>query len=206
MLGTVLEGALRGTQGRPCPSEFLPCAEMRPCTRNNHVLRAVFLAVVACMPLEFKQGLWGLSWRSWLWVCTHTRSSLKTAAGKMPSLITNCREIKSDCFKKEKENRTQNSLFSELVWKGAAVVYQMEKSPGACTVKGCSIWGFGWHHRVRGTFWKSRKSQKPENRQLVRMFYSVGISNEPGLSIPLHEKRQIYSEKKLRYNENLVVY
>ena len=47
MLGTVLEGALRGTQGRPCPSEFLPCAEMRPCTRNNHVLRAVFLAVVA---------------------------------------------------------------------------------------------------------------------------------------------------------------
>ena len=47
LLATALEGALRGTQGWPCPSEFLSCTEMRPCTRNNRLLHALFLAVVA---------------------------------------------------------------------------------------------------------------------------------------------------------------
>lgn len=47
MLGPVLGGAPRGTRGRPCPSEFSSCAEMKPCTSSNRLLHAVLLAVVA---------------------------------------------------------------------------------------------------------------------------------------------------------------
>lgn len=59
--------------------------------------------------------------------------------------------------KRRKKTGRRILYFLNGCGRGAAVVYQMEKSPGACTVKGCSmgLWLAPWSP---GTFWKSRKS------------------------------------------------
>lgn len=63
-----------------------------------------------------------------IFVNAHTSEFIgKLLQAKMPSLIINCKEIKSDVSKRKRKQLGRRILyFIMLAWKGAAVIYQTE--------------------------------------------------------------------------------
>lgn len=108
---------------------------------------------------------------------THQELVEKLPPAKMPSLIINCGEIKSEVSKKERKTPLGCRIlyFIMLVWKGAAGIYQSE---AACLVLGSSA-PRSWPNVLRKTFhvrlwltpwsWETllEKQKNPKPKQLA---------------------------------------
>lgn len=86
----------------PALETFLSCIEMRPHTRSNHLCaRGVSCGGGCACHRNSEKGLWAGDRRG----CTHAPEvHWKLLQATTPSLIINCKEIKSDVSKKKKEN------------------------------------------------------------------------------------------------------
>lgn len=102
VLCKVLEGGLRGIEGRPCPGESLTWFEMRHSPRNNLPVYVIHCVVVTMHALGIQKGTLGIE----LEVCVDARTSgvhWKTAAGKNVISDNKLQGDQKWCFKKEKK-------------------------------------------------------------------------------------------------------